>query len=76
MCARSDSGCHRGIAEMRMLDNLKEVLDDIELSNEWEAKFLSGLIIKQEEGKLERLSDKQFKCLTRIHEKYCGTGRP
>lgn len=60
---------------MRMLDNLKEVLDEIEEDNDWNYKFVTDLLIKQEEGKLGRLTHRQFNCLVLAHEKYCGTGK-
>lgn len=60
---------------MRMLDNLKEVIEGIEESNDWEHKFVSDLLIKQEQGNTEKLTDKQFAKLVDIHEKYCGTGK-
>ena len=58
-----------------MLDNLKEVLDDIEQENDWEYNFVSDLLIKREEGRLGRLTDKQFMKLFDIHEKYCTGAR-
>lgn len=56
---------------MRMLENLKEVLDEIEQANDWEGKFLTDMLIRHEQGK--KLTDKQFAKLVDIHEKYCGT---
>jgi hypothetical protein len=58
---------------MRMLENLKEVLDEIEQANEWEYKFTSDMLIRHEQG--EKLTDKQFAKLVDVHEKYCGTGK-
>ena len=58
---------------MRMLENLKEGLDEIEKSNDWEAKFTADMLVLHEEGK--RLTDKQFAKLVDVHEKYCGTGK-
>jgi len=55
-----------------MLDNLKEKLDEIEQTNDWEYRFVSDLLIRREEGKLGKLTDKQFACLLRIHERYCA----
>lgn len=54
-----------------ILDALKKVLDEIEESNDWEFNFVQGLLIRREEGKLGKLTDKQFMCLLNIHEKYC-----
>lgn len=56
---------------MRMLENLKEVLDEIDKANDWEAKFISDMLLLKEQGK--KLTDKQFAKLVDIHEKYCGT---
>lgn len=63
------------MSNMPMLDNLKDVLDEIEEHNDWEHKFVTDLLIRREEGKLEKLTDKQFMKLLDIHEKYCGTAR-
>ena len=54
-----------------MLDNLKPKLEEIEATNDWEHRFVSDLLIRREEGRLERLSDRQFMCLLKIHERYC-----
>lgn len=54
-----------------MLDNLKEKLEEIEQANDWEYRFVSDLLIRREEGRLEKLSDRQFMCLLKIHECYC-----
>lgn len=54
-----------------MLDNLKERLEEIEQTSEWDHRFVSDLLIRREEGRLEKLSDKQFMCLLKIHERYC-----
>jgi hypothetical protein len=55
-----------------MLDNLKEKLDEIEEANDWEHRFVSDLLIRREEGRLGKLTGKQFMCLMKIHEKYCA----
>lgn len=60
---------------MRMLDNLKEILDEIEQASDWECGYVTDILVKMEEGKITRLSDKQFAKLVDIHEKYCGVGR-
>jgi hypothetical protein len=60
---------------MRMLDNLKEVIEEIEESNDCEHRFVSDLLIKQDQGNTEKLTDKQFSKLVDIHEKYCGTSK-
>ena len=54
-----------------MLDNLKQELDEIEKCNDWELKFIQDLLIRREEGKLGKLTDKQFMKLLSIHEKSC-----
>lgn len=54
-----------------MLDNLKDVLDDIGRDDEWAHGFVQDLLIRREEGGLGRLTDKQFKKLVEIHDKYC-----
>ena len=54
-----------------MLEKLKDRLDDI--SDEWEHDFVESLIIEMEEGrdfKEKPLSDKQFKILVRINDKW------
>ena len=56
---------------MKMLEKLKDRLDDI--SDEWEHDFVESLIIEMEEGrdfKEKPLSDKQFKILVRINDKW------
>ena len=60
---------------MRMLDNLKEVLDEIEQENDWEHDYVTDILVKMEEGRIKRLSGPQFAKLVEIHEKYCGTGK-
>ena len=54
-----------------MLDNLKDKLEEIEESNDWEYRFVSDLLIRREDGRLQKLSDRQFMCLLKIHERYC-----
>ena len=56
---------------MKMLDNLKEILDDLEKKDEWAHGFVQNLLIKQEEGKLGKLTLKQWNKLLEIHERYC-----
>jgi hypothetical protein len=55
-----------------MLDNLKPKLEEIEETNDWEYRFVSDLLIRREEGRLEKLTDRQFICLLKIHERYCA----
>lgn len=54
-----------------MLDNLKPKLDEIEQDNDWNHRFIADLLIQREEGRLGKLSDRQFMCLLKIHERYC-----
>ena len=58
---------------MSMLDNLKEVLDEIEEDNDWNDKFLTDMLVKYENGTLGRLTSRQLNCLLLAHEQYCGT---
>ena len=57
-----------------MLAALKDVLDEIEVANEWEHKFIQDMLIRYEEGRLGKMTDKQFMKVFDIHEKYCGEG--
>ena len=57
-----------------MLDAFKEVLDEIEIANELEHKFIQDMLIRYEEGRLDKMTDKQFIKVFDIHEKYCGDG--
>lgn len=56
---------------MRMLEGLKEVMDEIEIQNEWEFNFVSKILIQAEEHPQKKLTSKQFNCLLRIYDKYC-----
>ena len=55
---------------MRMLDNLEDKLADIELDSEWEYNFVQDLITRKAQNPDYKLSKKQFKKLSDIHEKY------
>ena len=57
---------------MIMLDQLKEVIEEIEIKNAWEYNFVQSLLIQKELHPDEKLSGKQFNILVKIHEKYCG----
>lgn len=59
------------ISMPRMLENLRDRLDEIERDNEWNYRFVCDLCERCESGPY-RLSDKQFKVLHRIHQKYEG----
>ncbi len=52
-----------------MLNDLKEVLEEIEKQNDWEHRFVENMLILKEQGK--KLSGPQFKTLSGIHDKYC-----
>ena len=55
---------------MTMLDDLKEVLDDIEASNDWEYQFVTSIAERVETNANYKLSGKQFEVLNRLHQKY------
>lgn len=56
---------------MRMLDDLREELDEIGATNDWEYNFVSDLLARTEDNPEYKLSPKQFECLNKIHQKYC-----
>lgn len=56
----------------QMLDGLKTKLNEIEEADAWAHKFVEDLLVRREEGKLGKLTDKQFKKLLEIHERYCA----
>lgn len=53
----------------QMLNNLFDHLDDIAEQSDWEYGFVTDLMQRDEEGKRD-LSDKQFKKLNEIHNRY------
>lgn len=53
---------------MKMLTDLKQILDEIEQENDWEHRFIQDMLILKEEG--EKLKPGQFKILNNIHQKY------
>ncbi|MHB1952373.1 MAG: hypothetical protein ACYCOU_01375 [Sulfobacillus sp.] len=55
----------------KMLDDLREHLDDIERADPRSFEFLQGVLIAREEGDKKPLSGKQFKWLQDLHERYC-----
>ena len=59
---------------MRMLDELKDVLDTIEKDSEWEHKFVTDILIRKEKNPDYKLTGKQFSKLADIHTKYCYRG--
>ena len=56
---------------MRMLDDLRDELDEIERCNEWEFNFVTDIMQRKEENPDYKLSSKQFEILNRIHQQYC-----
>lgn len=56
---------------MRMLDDLRQMLGDIEKANEWEHKFITDLLERKESRSDYRLSARQFAILADIHQKHC-----
>jgi len=56
---------------MRLLEQLKDVMDEIEATDEWAHNFVEALIIRKEERPDAQLSGPQFKKLCEIHTKYC-----
>jgi len=55
---------------MRMLDNLKEVLEDIETENDEHHRFIQNMLIQKEQYPAKKLTKNQFKYLSDLHEKY------
>lgn len=55
---------------VHQLDALKDVLEEIEESNDWDYRFVSDLLIKKEEGRLQFVSIKQLEQLERVHSQY------
>ena len=56
---------------MRMLEALKNHLDEIEITNDWEFQFVTNILERRENNPNYRLSAKQFNTLNTIYEKYC-----
>lgn len=57
---------------MRLLNQLKEHLDEIEKEDDYAHRFITDMIIRKEENPDYKLNRKQFKFLLRIHTQYCG----
>ena len=55
---------------MRMLDDLKTVLDDIEAKDEWAYNFVTGIMERRENKPDYALSGKQFEKLNEIHRRF------
>ena len=57
---------------MKLLDQLKEHLDEIEQKDAWAHGFVEKLLIQKEECPDKPLTGKQFTKLCEIHTKYCN----
>ena len=55
---------------MIMLEQLKEVMDDIEPVDSWAFNYIQDILIKKEQNPNMVLSTKQFKKLVELHEKF------
>ena len=55
---------------MRMLDDLKTVLDDIEASDEWAYNFVTDIMERKENDPDYKLSGKQFEKLNEVHRRF------
>lgn len=56
---------------MRILDNIKEVLDEIEQKDQRSFEFVEKIIIQKEEQPEKKLTKLQFKWLNDLHDRYC-----
>lgn len=54
----------------RILENLREHLDQIEQASDWEYRFVCDQLERLEENPAARLTDKQFRKALRLHQKY------
>lgn len=54
---------------MKMLDDLKDVLDEIEREDEWAGNFVSDILERKESTPDYKLSGKQFEKLNQIHQR-------
>lgn len=57
---------------MRMLDELKEVLDDIEKKDAWAHKFIQDISTQKEEEPEYKLTNRQFTKIQELHKKFCS----
>lgn len=55
---------------MKMLDDLKDALDEIEREDEWAANFVSDILERKESVPDYKLSGKQFEKLNQIHQRF------
>jgi len=54
-----------------MLEDLKEVLDEIELQSDWDYNFVMNIVEYKERFPDRALSKKQFSKLDEVHQRYC-----
>ena len=54
----------------RMLARLRDRLDELARDNDWEHRFVTGLIERFETGEIKHLTDKQFGKVDEIYRKY------
>lgn len=57
---------------MKLLDQLKDHIDEIEKDDDWAHGFIQSLLIQKETDPDKQLTGKQFTKLCEIHTKYCG----
>jgi len=57
---------------MKLLDQLKDHMDEIERKDAWAFTFVENLLIQKEENPDKQLTGKQFTKLCEIHTKYCN----
>lgn len=60
---------------MRLLDQLKEFMGEIERKDDYAFKFIEKMTIRSEENPdfgLKNMSKPQVKYLLGLHTKYCG----
>lgn len=54
----------------RLLDALEPYLEEIEANDEWAYNFVTDLMERYEDGKIDRLTPKQFNKLNEIANRY------
>lgn len=54
-----------------MLDDLKEALDEIEESNDWEWRFIGNMLSLRESNAAWKPYPRQLDKIEQIHAKYC-----
>lgn len=57
---------------MKLLEQLKDYMDEIEKDDSWAFGFVQSILIQKEEDPDKPLTGKQFTKLCEIHTKYCG----